>query len=137
ATSYINLNRTTDAVSLLKQAYEEDPTYPDARMAYAISLVLAGQETQSRTMFNNDPTIFETERMATVYVSLKKYSQAIAILEKLLAADPTNPQLASELAQTQYAAGMTTQAIATMRSIETAHPEYKDSIEAAIKQIQK
>jgi tetratricopeptide (TPR) repeat protein len=137
ATSYVNMGKTKEAVALLKQAYDEDPAYPDARTAYAISLVLDGQEALSRTMFNNDPAIFDTERMATVYVSLKKYSQAIAIFQKLLAADPGNVQLTSQLAQTQYTAGMITQAIATMRGIEAAHPEYKDSIEAAIKQIQK
>jgi len=137
ATSYVNVGKVNDAVALLKQAYEEDPTYAEVGTAYATALVYAGQEAQARSIFNNDPKIFETERMASVYVSLKKYPQALAIFQKLVAADPKNVQLASEFAQTQYGAGMISQAIATLRGIEATHPEYKDQIEAAIKQVQK
>ncbi len=136
ATSYINTGNKAGALALLKQAYEEDTTYDQARSAYATALVIAGQEAQAKALFGNDAAIFNTERMAAAYVSVQKYSQAIAILQSLMAANPNNAQYASELAQIQYSAGQISQAIATLRALETAHPEYKDSIEGAIKQIQ-
>lgn len=75
--------------------------------------------------------------MAQVYVLLKQYSKAISIYQKLVSASPADVNLRAELAQTQYAAGQTTIAIATLRSIEKDHPDLKDQIEAAIKQVQK
>lgn len=136
ATSYVNNNDNADALALLKQAYDEEPSYDQARSAYATALVIAGEEAQAHAVFGNDPAIFGTERMAMAYVSVKAYGKAIAILQTLSASDPSNAQLMGELAQVEYAAGMKTQAIATLNAIAAAHPEYKDSIDSAIKQIQ-
>jgi tetratricopeptide (TPR) repeat protein len=136
AGSYINLGNYDAASALLKQAYESATDNNEARNAYAISLVLSGHEDQAVKQFGDDPTIFNTVQMAKVYTVRKNYTKAIAIVQKLIAADPTNLQLKSQLAQTQYTAGMISDAIVTLRSIEKDHPEMKDQIEAAIKQVQ-
>jgi hypothetical protein len=47
-----------------------------------------------------------------------------------------NINLQTKLAQTQYAAGMISAAVQTLRDIEKVHPEYQSQLEAAIKQIQ-
>ena len=43
ASAYLNLGRTDDALTLLKASYESDPSYGEAKTAYAIGLISAGR----------------------------------------------------------------------------------------------
>jgi tetratricopeptide (TPR) repeat protein len=136
ANGYLNTGKTPQAVALLKHAYESTPDDGQINSAYAVALVLSGKEADAHLLFGDDPKIFGTVQMASVYASLKQYQKAIAIYEDLLKANPTDVNTNAQLAQLQYAAGMTSASIATMRGIEKDHPELKDQIEAAIKQVQ-
>ncbi|MEN9524285.1 MAG: hypothetical protein RL536_354, partial [Candidatus Parcubacteria bacterium] len=88
ATAYINLGRKDDAVSLLKQVYESDPSNEEAKSAYVIGLILVNKDAEAHKMFDPNPT-FESERVAQVYLAIKQYDKAISILKKLVAATPT------------------------------------------------
>ncbi|MDE1941064.1 MAG: O-antigen ligase family protein [Patescibacteria group bacterium] len=136
ADDYINLGQTADAVPLLAQAYQSATDDDQVKSAYAEVLVLDGQEAKAHQLFDDDPSIFDTAQMASAYVSMKppQYGKAIAIYQDLLKAKPGDVNTTVQLAQIQYAAGMKSAAAATLRSLEQAHPEYKDQIEAAIKQ---
>ena len=137
ATDYINTGKSDDAIVLLKQAYESDPTYPEAQVAYATGLIIVGKEADARKLFNNDPAIFDTARMGQLYISLKKYDKAIAIYTKFVEASSTDIQAKVQLAQVQFTAGMKWAAVQTLTSITKDHPELKDQVDSAIKQIQK
>ncbi len=137
ANDYLNTGKKEKAVELLKQAYESAPDFPQAKSAYAITLIVSGREAEARTIFKNDPEVFNTAQMAQVYASLKQYSKAVAIYEEMVKKDPANIEIRAQLAQMQYTAGMVSQAIQTLRDIEKTNPELKDKIEAAIKQVQK
>ncbi|MEK7641496.1 MAG: O-antigen ligase family protein [Patescibacteria group bacterium] len=136
ATLYVAEGKKDEALALLKTAYDADPTYDDARSAYATSMIIAGKDAEARVQFDNDPTIFETQRAAQAYASLKQYDKAIAIYNRLIAADAKNVNLRTALAQTQYSAGMTWSATETLRAIAKDFPEYKEQIDAAIKEVQ-
>ena len=136
ATTYIAAGKNDEAIALLKDAYESDPTYDDAKGAYIIGLIIVGREAEAHKLFDPSP-VFETQRAARAYISIKKFDKAIAIFKKLIAADAQSVDLRVALAQTYYAAGMTWSAIDTMRALEKDHPEFKDQIEAAIKDIEK
>jgi len=137
AQSYVNIGKKDQAVDLLHQAYLSAPADTSIRDAYISVLIIDGKEDQARAEFSNDPTIFDTDPMAQLFASLKEYPKAIAIYQRLIAvASSTDINLRAALAQVQYVAGMNSQAVATLRSIEKDHPEYKDQIEADIKQIQ-
>ena len=136
ATDYLNTGKSDEAIALLKEAYELDPSYPEAQTTYAIGLVIVGKEDEARKLFNNDPAIFETARMAQMYVQLKKYTQAIAIYTRFVAASSTDIQAKVQLAQVQFTAGMKWDATQTLSAITKDHPELKDQVDAAIKQIQ-
>ncbi|MDE2041140.1 MAG: O-antigen ligase family protein [Patescibacteria group bacterium] len=136
ANAYLNTNQTDKAVALLKAAYEEAPDFFQAKNAYAISLVIAGQEAEAKSMFNNDPAIFQTAQMANVYVTMKQYSKAVAIYKQLVAATPTDVNLQGQLAQVQFMGGMKSDAIATLQKIEKDHPELKTQVDSAIKQVE-
>jgi tetratricopeptide (TPR) repeat protein len=137
ASDYLNTGKNDEAIALLKQAYESDTTYSEAAAMYANALVLVGKEKDARTLFNNDPAIFETTRMANTLTSVKEYDAAIVILQKLITASPKDLNLKAQLAQTQYTAGYKWDAQQTLKSIEVDHPEYKTQIDAAIQQMSK
>lgn len=136
ATDYVNSGENTAALSLLKQAYDSSTDDTDAAAAYAIALVISGDEAEAHQIFGNDPAIFTTDRMAQVYMSLKQYPKAVSIYRTLLAADPKNLQYNAALAQVEFLSGDKAGAVAILQSIEKDHPEYATSIDAAIKQIQ-
>ncbi|MBP6858724.1 MAG: tetratricopeptide repeat protein [Candidatus Pacebacteria bacterium] len=136
ATSYLNVNKAEDALKVIKEAYDAEPSYSEARSTYAVMLVLSGKENEAKELFKGSPEVFETMRMAQAYATLKQYSKATAIFEKLLSSDPKSIELRAQLAQVQQMAGMTWSAEQTLRSIIKDYPEYKDQVEAAIKQMQ-
>ncbi len=135
ATVYINIGNIDEAVSLLKHAYEADPTYDEAKSAYITGLILAKKDAEAHKLFDPSP-VFESERVARAYASLKEYDKSIAILKKLVAADPKNVNLIAELAQVYYTADKITLAVETLRTITKDHPELQEQVEAGVKQIQ-
>ena len=136
AIAYANTNKIEEALTLMKEAYESAPANTQVKNAYASMFIIAGKEAEGRTIFKDEPELFESDISAQIYASLKQYSKSIAIYKKLIASDPTNIQLRSILSQTQVAAGMKYDAIATLRAIAKDYPEYKVGIDAAIKQIE-
>ncbi len=137
ASIYINTGKTDEALALLKTAYESDPSYGEAQSAYVTGLIIANKDAEAHRLFGTTtPSLFETDRVARAYLSIKQYDKAIEIYKKLLATDDKNVDLRAQLAQAYYGAGMIWLAVDTMRAIEKDHPEYKTQVEAAIKQIQ-
>lgn len=137
ANSYLNNGKAPEAVKILEETYNMVPENTRARDAYALSLVVAGQDDKAHELFGNDPVIFETQQMAQAFMLSKQYAKGVEIYKKLLAAGDVNDMgLNVQLAQAQYMAGQKTAAIATLRNIKKLHPEYKDQIEVAIKQVQ-
>jgi O-antigen ligase len=136
AVAYANVNKADKALELMKQAYDSAPANPQVRTAYASMFVIAGKEAEGRKVFVDDTALFESETMAQIYASLKQYPKAVALYKKLVVANPTNIQLRGTLAQTQYVAGMVSQAIETLRAIAQDYPEHKAGVDAAILQVQ-
>jgi O-antigen ligase/tetratricopeptide (TPR) repeat protein len=136
ATAYINMNRNEEALTLLKNAYEADPTFPDARSAYVLGLVLSNRDADARALASTMVSMFENERVARAYASIKQYDKSIAMFKKLLAADPKSVPLRVQLAEVYASANMKWMAVDLIRAIGKDYPEYKDQVEAAVKQIQ-
>lgn len=136
ATAYINVNKNDEALKLLKTAYEADPTFGDAQGAYVVGLVLTKHDDQARLIAASSTQLFENERVARAYASIHSYDKAIDMFKRLLAQDPKSLQLRVELAQVYVAANMKWAGIEVMRSIAKDFPEYKDQVDAAIKEIQ-
>ncbi len=131
---YINEGKISQAVEIFKQAYESATDDTDARTGYATVLVIAGQDAQAHALFGDDPSLFETPGMAQAYAAAREYPKAIAIYQSLIGTSTDNIDLQLKLAQTQYAAGMVSAAVATLKLIEKNHPEYTTQLDAAIQQ---
>ncbi len=135
ANDYLSAGKKDEAVALLEQAYQSETDDFSAKVSYASGLVLTGKETESRAMFANDPAIFDTQQMANIFASLKQYSKAIEIYNQLIGTSTKDVNLMGSLAQLQYTAGLKDAAVRTLQSILVDHPEYKNQVDGAVKQI--
>ncbi len=133
--SYVNQGKIDESLAILKRLFEITPLHPGVREAYIKVLIVAGREVEARQMFS-DSDIFESESVAQIYTGLKKYPQAIAIYEKLIAANLKDIQLRARFVQMLAQAEMKTRAIQELRKIIVEFPEVKAEAEALIKQIE-
>ncbi|MFA6459138.1 MAG: O-antigen ligase family protein [Candidatus Paceibacterota bacterium] len=137
ANNYINSGNVEKGLALLKEAYESDPSYGIAQSAYALGLVLSGEEAKAKQIFPDRPDIFTTEQAAQVYAAAKAYGKSLAIYSSLVEKKPTDVNLKVHMAQVQYAAGQKNAAVATLRSIEKDNPQFKAQIDAAVAEVLK
>ncbi|MFA6432625.1 MAG: O-antigen ligase family protein [Candidatus Paceibacterota bacterium] len=135
--SLINSGKAAEAVDILKAAYDAAPDNVSVKSTYVVALIIAGKDAAARQMFADDTGIFQSPQVAQAYMAVKDYSKALDIYQALLKIDPKNAGAAIQLAQAQYTAGQLSAAVATLRQIAKDHPEYKDQIDASIKEIQK
>lgn len=136
ATVYINMGKSEEALALLKKAYESDPAYDEARSAYIVGLVLAGNDGEAKSIASSTTSLFENERVARAYTSTKQYDKAITMYKKLLSTDQKNIPLRVQLAEVYVTMGQKWSAVEVIQSISKDYPEYKDQVEAMVKQIE-
>ncbi len=137
-TSYLNLNiKLDESVKLMKQAYESAPENAQAKLAYSTTLISAGKETEARELFKDDPSALVSPQVAQAYLVRKQYAKAIEIYKSLIKSNPKDINYRGQLAQIQYTAGLSYEAVQTLKAIAVDNPELKVQIDAAIKQIQK
>lgn len=136
ATAQMNQGKNDEALALLKETYESDTSYYEAKRAYVVAMVLGGKEVDARKEFPNEIGLFENAQIAETYMSLKQYEKGIALFKKLALVDPKNIETRSAVAEAQYIAGQTWAAVETLKAIQKDFPELKEQIDAAIKQIQ-
>jgi O-antigen ligase/tetratricopeptide (TPR) repeat protein len=136
AQNYLNNNKIPDAVKLMEETYNLATDNTQVKTLYVASLVLNNEESRAREMFKDDPSIFNSDLMARVYMSKKEYAKALKIYEAVVANDPKNLDAIAQLAQAQHTAGMTEKAIATIRTISRDYPEYTTQVEQIVKEMQ-
>src|SRR6185436_11060285 len=116
ASNYINSGKEKDAVPLLKQAYEDAPENPTAANAYAVSLILSGQNTEVAKLIASKPEIAYDLRVLAAYAKTKQYPKVIEGYKALIAKDPDNIQLYGSLAGAYLQSGRSDLAIAELQS---------------------
>ncbi len=136
ANVYLGINRTDDALKLLKEAYESDTTFQEARQSYILGLVVAKRDAEAREVASSSMNLFENDRTAHAYAISKQFDKSIALYTTLLQRDPTSVPLSMQLVEVYLLSNRKWEAIELVRKVGKDHPEYKDQIEPMIKQIQ-
>jgi O-antigen ligase/tetratricopeptide (TPR) repeat protein len=135
--SYASQGKNDEAIAILKHLYEITPAHTDVRNSYARILVLTNREAEARQLFDNDSALFDNEFVAQIYASQKKYTQAIALFQKLIASSPKDINLRVRLSQVFTLSGSKWQATETLKTAQKDFPEYKTQLEAMIKESEK
>lgn len=135
ATNYFNIGRIPESLALLEKAYLSAPENYDAKVAYSIALVSAGQEAKAQTLFADEPGIFKDPRMIMAYMTSKQYGKAIEIYKKMIEKNPEDQKNYPALAYVYVISGQNSLAILTLEKMQLQFPTLKTQIDALIKQI--
>ncbi len=133
---YVGAKQFDKALALFKQAYDLDHTYADAANYYALALLYAGKEDESRAFLASIGGSLTQDMQLQAYINTGAWQKAIAIFRAKIAANPTDMALRQNLAAAYYQAGDKASAVATVREMIRMNPGFKAQGEQMIQQIQ-
>jgi len=134
----LQIGNTTQALPVLKEAYDLAPEFEAASVYYAAGLLYAGQRQQADallqesfgTVLHDDPVLVQ------VYTNTGQYDRLIGIWAAKVEKDPTSVELRLGLANAYFVAGDKTGAIRELRQIATLRPSMASQVESLISQIE-
>lgn len=131
--TYIALKAYDKAFVVAQQAYELDPSFDDAKLAYAVSALYTGNDALIKEIYPlglpNDP------RIGNVFYTIKRYQDAIDVYEKAIAAHPEQINLRASLSAAYFEAGNIGKAVAVLEEVKKQSPQYAASVDSLIKQL--
>jgi len=136
ATDYINARTPEKAIALLEADYKAIPANERVKAALALSYIAANRTPDAVALYGGDASQLETINFAEAYIISGQFQKGIAIYRKIYNADKKNVDTAVTLARLLYTTGDKAGAIAVFRELQVSRPEFKDQIEAAIREVQ-
>ncbi len=133
-THYLNSGNQQKALAVFKQAYDLAPEYNEARLIYAMGAIYAGNNALATELLGNQIVI--DDRLLRAYADTKQWGKAIAIAQAKVNLNPNDPNTELFLAAIYYQAGQKQNAIAVIKAMIAANPQFKDQGEGYIKQIE-
>lgn len=129
--------KNEEGLTLFKKAYEEVPAYEEARKLYAVALIRNGKDKEAVDLLTEQygSAAVDDQRLFAEWTRAKRFDIAAMILEKRMEASPDDVQTKVSLAAAYKELGRTQEAIQLLESIVAAHPEYRDQINAFMKDI--
>jgi O-antigen ligase/Tfp pilus assembly protein PilF len=134
-------NQVDQALTIAKEAFELDPSFPEARRIYGLLLLQKGKyaEADEVLTYTNPRTgaVLELdERFINMYAQLKRYDKVLQLWQTKVAADPNNVQDRFSLAAAYLATGDRGAAIKEINSAISIDPGQRTFGEQLIKEIQ-
>ncbi len=137
ASAYLNTGRASDALALLKSAFETAPDFGNARIIYAAVAISQKQfqlADQLLAPLAGTPEASD-DRIIRAYYEAHFYSKVLTLWEKRVARAPKNPQFKISLAAAYFLNGNKPKAIETLQEALALKPEAKAEIEKYIADI--
>jgi O-antigen ligase/tetratricopeptide (TPR) repeat protein len=136
AGTYLSTGQYDLAKGWLKKAYEAEPSYDAARLAYAATAIYTNDTKLADELLKevSTSTIATSNDLIQAYYAAKQYTKLIAIWKYQVAHDPSAQNHVSLAAAYLYA-GDKKNAIAELQEAIKLEPAFKDQGEAYIKQI--
>ena len=128
--NYLYQNKTAEALPILQELYQTIPDYGPVRPAYAIALLISGNDSTAQQVLADDP---RTLALARSYISSGKTVQAITLIQDFIP-QSGDPNTLLQRARVLYASGDVSGSIAVLRQIEDSYPQFKVQVDTAIKQ---
>jgi tetratricopeptide (TPR) repeat protein len=135
AQNYLNTNKIPEALDLLKKAYELAPENDNAKLAYASTLILVGQEKSGIAVYGGDESFLVDPRIVGIYAQNKNYTKAIELAKKVIEKDPNTLQNYGNLVALYYQVGDKADALKVLETMKTKFPEALKDINNAISEI--
>lgn len=128
--------RFAEAIPVFKKAYEIEPSSLESKALYGISLIYANNIPELRTLFGDDMAVWSETRVIQALAETNHYDIIVEIGKKRIEAEPNNPQYHLSLASAYIKLKQRANAIAEIQKAIDLAPEFKETGEYYIKEIQ-
>lgn len=135
--NYAQSGNTAKAVELTKQAFELAPAYREARIFYAMALILNGELSKADALLAEEfaTAIINDSRLLNAYVQARAFDRVEAIWKMRVEADPDNIQALVSYAVAQKEAGHLSDAMTTLRLAAQKAPQYREQLQQVAMQL--
>ena len=134
--AYINQKKYTEALEVLKEAYELEPIYTEAKTMYAIANIYAGNLKLGNSLVGElGETATSDSRVLNAYISAGEYNKVLVLLKDAFDRDPTNLQKGVSLVAGYLQTGQMTNAVIQLQKLIDTHPKFKSQGEYFISEI--
>ena len=132
---YISAQKYDTAVEVFKRAYDLDHSYADAASYYALALIYAGREAESKAFLDSIGASLSSDQLLQAYAGLGAWDKAIRLLRAKVDADPLDMTARQNLVAAYYQSGDVAAAIAAVRDMIKVDPGFKAQGEQLIQQL--
>ena len=136
--TYLATGDYKNALAPLKQAYDETPQYPDARIYYASALYYNNQGAEADQLLTAGfgTVLYDNQTLMQVYYNTKQYGRLAQIYEARIAKNPGDAQaMLADAVLTYFAGGSKEAAIAELKKAASTDPSIATQINSFIDQI--
>ncbi|KKQ78237.1 MAG: hypothetical protein A3A96_00940 [Candidatus Zambryskibacteria bacterium RIFCSPLOWO2_01_FULL_39_39] len=130
-------NKPTEAMQVIKTAYELEPAYEEARFVYGLVLLAGGNRSLSDEILGEVPEskIIFDNRYISALLALKQFPEIIELAKKRIKLDPGNLEHRITLTAAYLQAGRRQEAIQTLEEIIKLDPTFKEKGDYYISEI--
>jgi tetratricopeptide (TPR) repeat protein len=127
----------SQALPVLKKAYDLEPKFDTARIYYAAGLLYAGRTNEAdQLLLERFNTIVpDDELLLQVYLNTRQFERVVGMWVNRVEKDPNNADMHLGLANALFVAGDKEGAIGELRRVAELRPAMKDQVEELISQI--
>jgi len=135
---YINAKQFDKALAVAKESYELDTANVDAAKMYAVAAIAAKQQDLADKILTQafGTALPFDDNVVNAYGMIGRYDKIITTFKNQLEKTPKDKDLLTRLAAAYVATGDKDNAIATLQTIMTLYPEFKEQGTYYIQQIQ-
>ncbi len=136
--SYLGKGDYQKALETIGEAYKSEPNYGEARFLYGVAALYAREDklAEEALLPIYGTLLIPDDRIINAYATRGEYGKVAGLWQTRLASDPNNTQYRLALAGTYLRMGERKKAVAEIRDIITAQPEFKTQGEYFISEIE-
>lgn len=138
ASVYINKGDMTQALAVMKEAYELEEDFKEARIIYAVAAIYAKdfKLASELTAPLADTPHESDDRLVQAYAGAGKYDTVISLLQKRVVRDPLDSGVRFSLAGAYISNGQRAKAIEVLREVANEFPNQAEQADYYIREIQ-
>ncbi|MDP3958236.1 MAG: O-antigen ligase family protein [bacterium] len=138
ASSYLGKREYTKALALLKEAYELEPSFVEARLLYGMGALYARNDALAAELLvpAYGTLLIPDDRVINAYAARGEYGKVAELWKLRIQAEPNNINYHGALAASYFKMGRVSESIAALRKISAIEPSLKEQVEDLVRRIQ-
>lgn len=138
ASSYIGLGDNKKALGKMKEAYEEDKSFPDVQLLYGVVALYVGQDALAEKLITPiyGTMMFPDDRIINAYSVRGEFWKVAQLWKMRVDGNPNNPDFRVSLAAAYLKTGERGKSVLELKKAGELKPEIKPQIDYYIKEIE-